>query len=126
VFNILIVDDDRAICAMLKRLLEHAGYTTQCAHNSAEVGELVAANKFHLAIIDWNRGGGLSGIQVGRELRRQGMATFLLSGYTKEDVRAEWRDPLEGFVQFLEKPINKTDLLDKVARIKASMEDTEP
>lgn len=124
--KILVVDDDPAQTAALRRWLEIAGYDVEVAHTAIDAADHVAKNGFQLAIIDWSLPGSMSGLELGRAVRRRGLGTFLISGYSREYIRAQWRDPLEGFLQFFDKPVGKEELLDSVARVKRSIEDTQP
>jgi len=130
-FKILVVDDDALLCEALLRMIRAEGYEAHCAHTALEAADLVTKHKFHLAIIDWElRGGVMSGVQLGQRFRSQGMATFMWSGYSVAYIRSQWRDPLEGFLQFFQKPITTEDekhnFFDKIRRVEKSFEGTEP
>jgi DNA-binding response OmpR family regulator len=50
--KILLVDDDPALCQMLRRLLAEEDFLVLTASNSAEVLELVKMTRFHLVLLD--------------------------------------------------------------------------
>lgn len=68
--RVLYVDDDDDTCFMLKNLLGHEGYRTQCSATAAEALESAQANSFDLYLID-NRLPDRSGIELCRALRMQ-------------------------------------------------------
>ena len=126
--NIVVVDDDPLFCEIISRVFREEGYAVFVARTAMEAADLVTRHSVKLAIIDWKLGGSMNGVQLGRALRRQGIATFLVSGYSKDDVRDHWRDPLEGFLGFYQKgDINLlATLLRDVERVERSFEDTDP
>jgi DNA-binding NtrC family response regulator len=126
--RILVVDDDVRVCETIRKMFERNGYEAKCAHTSLEAADMVSRESFALAVIDWDLSGTISGVELGRSLRRMGMGTFMISGYSKAAIRGAWRDPLEGFLQFYEKgdPNFTRDLLIGADRVRRSIEDTQP
>lgn len=50
--QILIVDDERPIRELMRRLLEPSGYVCATAASGQEAGELLASGSFHLMLAD--------------------------------------------------------------------------
>lgn len=123
---VLVVDDDPVQTRTIRRNLELDGHVVFEAHTGLQAADLVLKHEIKIAIIDWMLPGSLNGIQLGRMMRRRGMATFLMSGHTVAEIREEWKDPLEGFLQFFAKPLEITRLRREVLRVEKSLEDTEP
>jgi CheY-like chemotaxis protein len=125
-FSILVVDDEAATCDALRRVFEAHGYEVHIAHTALEAADVVTRHHVKLALIDWALPGTMSGDRLGRMLRKQGIAIFLMSGFTKQHIRQEWRDPLEGTLGFYSKPLDMNEILRDVARVAKTYEDTEP
>jgi two-component system NtrC family sensor kinase len=51
--QILVVDDEEAICDLIKGALEARGYKVELAYNSAEAMKKLTTGHFHLAILDY-------------------------------------------------------------------------
>ncbi len=105
---VLIVEDDAAVRRSLRVLVERAGHTalaTGSGHDALEI--LLEATRIHLALIDWQLNG-ITGIEVAKKLKEAHptAVSILISGHTVEDMRAQWLDPIEGFVAFLGKPLD--------------------
>lgn len=125
--KVLVVDDDPATTRAIAKFLRQNEFDVEEAHNALDAADHVIHNEFQVALIDWDlRGGSMSGLELGRAVRRQGVGTFLMSGHTLAEMRANWTDPLEGFLQFFPKPIDWDDLLAKLEAVRRSFEGTKP
>jgi DNA-binding response OmpR family regulator len=127
--EVLIVDDDELFCETLAKVLRREGHVVYVASTALEATDLsVRQPQIKLAVIDWMLGGTMTGLDLGRAFRRQGMATFLVSGYSKEEIRLKWRDPLEGFLGFFSKGDMGmiSEILERTERVEKSLEGTKP
>ena len=66
--RILIVDDDRELSFIIKKMLENYSYSVTVTYSCDEAFEILAANSFDLVLLDVNLPDG-SGFDVCRQLR---------------------------------------------------------
>ena len=67
--RILIVDDDRELSFIIKKMLENYSYNVSVTHSCDEAFELLTGNRFDLVLLDVNLPDG-TGFDICRELRR--------------------------------------------------------
>jgi DNA-binding response OmpR family regulator len=67
--RVLIIDDDRKLCRLVKEYLEPMGYAVSAAHGGPEGLELARAEAFDVIILDGMLPG-LDGFEVLKELRK--------------------------------------------------------
>jgi DNA-binding response OmpR family regulator len=107
---ILIVDDDQAICLLLREFLEEKGFEVVVAHDGLKAIELVEKHVPDLVITDLLLPKE-HGIDVIHEIKdRFFMPVIAISGiYQKDEIREKINDVyLDGFY---EKPLNLNELL---------------
>jgi two-component system response regulator RegA len=107
----LVVDDDAAFRTRLVRALESRGLKAYAASNGADALELAAAAKPQAAIVDMRMPGGMSGLDVVKQLaeRHPDMQIVVLTGYGSiatavEAVRL-------GAINYLQKPLDTEQIL---------------
>ena len=107
----LVVDDDAAFRTRLVKALETRGLEAHAASNGADALELAATAKPQAAIVDMRMPGGMSGLDVVRELsgRYPEMQIVVLTGYGSiasavEAVRL-------GAINYLQKPLDTEEIL---------------
>lgn len=113
--TVLLVEDDVALLALSRRMLERQGYTVLAASDPIEAIELLKAfpGEIHLLMTDV-----VMPKMNGRELQgaltalRPGLKCLFTSGYTS-DVIAD-RGVLDEDIQFLQKPFSQMTLAAKV------------
>ncbi|MBN1236943.1 MAG: response regulator [Gammaproteobacteria bacterium] len=107
--KVLIVDDSPDVCAMLKLLLETAGYDVTTAADGADALAMAVTRTFDVIVLDLGLPG-LSGAEVVAELRsrggHRGCRLIGLSGRSLPE--RDWRGL--GFDDFLQKPARFDDL----------------
>jgi len=64
--NILVVDDDRVMLEVLKRVLEREGFVAHCATSGEEALEQIKERTFSLMITDFDMPG-LNGLELARK-----------------------------------------------------------
>jgi CheY-like chemotaxis protein len=111
--TLLVVEDEPAVRALIRTVLERQGYTVFEAANGHEALECwqVHQNQIALVLTDLVMPGGLSGQQLGRQLRqsRPGLKVVYLSGY---NVEIAGRTPsLQTGEWFMGKPFTADQLL---------------
>ncbi len=67
--NILLVDDDKKLCGLIRDYLEPMGYACQAVHNGKQALAIVQKNTFHAIILDVMMPE-IDGFEVLRQLRK--------------------------------------------------------
>ena len=62
--RLLVVDDDSALCDLMKSYFEHFGFEVTAAHTAAEGNSQVERGRYDLAILDWKLDDGASGLEL--------------------------------------------------------------
>ena len=102
--HILVVDDDRLVLAALAEGLRGAGYRVTGVASGEEALASVARDAPDLALLDV-RMPGMSGIELGRQVREKFGVPFLyLSAYGDQDMVQQAVD--EGALGYLVKPLD--------------------
>lgn len=114
--NILIVDDEQSICAMLTRFLRSSGYSCESTIFPAEALERLESNTFELVISDIKMAG-IDGLQLLGEIHKidPELDTIMMTGhtniYTYSDIIKA------GATDFIAKPFQLPELKAKMERI---------
>jgi len=112
--SIALVDDEAAVRRALVRLLRTAGLQAQGFASAAAFLESLARRRPDCLIVDLHMTG-MSGLEMLREMRRQGWAlpTVVMTVSYGPQARALCRDA--GATVFVTKPIDEATLLDAIA-----------
>lgn len=108
--NVLVVEDDAALCLMLQELLEGEGYTVVAAHDGQRALHEGLSRQFDVIVMD--RGlPAIEGLDVLERLRRRGVSTpvLILSALGNPADRVEGLD--RGAEDYLGKPFDIDELL---------------
>jgi FixJ family two-component response regulator len=110
---VLIIDDDESVRRGFERLLRSDGLEVKCFGSSKEFVAGPLPDRLACLVLDL-RLPGASGLEVQEALIRAGceIPIIFISGYA--DVRSSVLALKAGAVDFLEKPIDDQDLLDRV------------
>ena len=111
--RILVVDDDRRLCAVIKRGLLEEAYAVDLAYDGEEGAYLSEVNPYDLIILDImlpNK----DGIQVCRELRAKKVNTPILMLTAKDTVEDRVKGLDTGADDYLVKPFAFSELLARV------------
>jgi CheY-like chemotaxis protein len=111
---VLVVDDDDAILASVREILELEGYPVVTATNGAEALRRIEEERPALVLLDM-RMPGLNGWDVARILRERGLAVPILVMTAAQDAR-RWAAQI-GASGYLAKPFDLDDLLGTVERL---------
>ena len=81
--KILVVDDDRANCDLVSRMLSARGYVCDVAGNGEAALELAARTPYALAVLDYQMPG-MDGVELFRKVRelQPEMVGVFLTAYT--------------------------------------------
>src|SRR5580700_9496703 len=114
VTNVLVVDDDVAICRILHRMLS-AEYKVQTSQSVADALGVIEQKPFDVYVIDYKLPDG-SGLDVAERIRTKWGATpiILISGYDQSAIalRAEKLH----ISDFLEKPFSRETICNAVKK----------
>ncbi|WP_019342296.1 response regulator, partial [Stutzerimonas stutzeri] len=116
--NVLLVDDDDEVSALVGEMLEHLGYeVTYAASAAAALGALANEREVDVVFSDVMMPGSMNGLELAREIRARqfGVPVLLTSGYAeaiKQSAEAEG-------VQVLAKPYRLEEL---AAALKSAVE----
>ena len=107
----LVVDDDAAFRTRLVRALESRGLKAHAASNGADALELAATAKPQAAIVDMRMPGGMSGLDVVKELsaKHPEMQIVVLTGYGSIGTAVE--AVRLGAINYLQKPLDTEEIL---------------
>jgi DNA-binding response OmpR family regulator len=113
--SILIVDDERSMCELLRQELEGAGYDVRIAHDGTQALAAIRAQRPHLVILDVMMPG-LSGFDVAAVLRSdlqtQDIPIVILSV-----IQDQERGLRLGVDHYLTKPVDTAVLLQEVGAL---------
>ena len=101
--HILVVDDDRLVLAALTEGLRAAGYRVTSAASGEVALGVAARDAPDVALLDV-RMPGMSGIELGRSLREQGIPFLFLSAYGDQEIVRVAAE--EGALGYLVKPLD--------------------
>jgi len=120
-FNILVVDDERNICDLLKQALEQVGCSVQTACDGKEALELADNAEFDAIFLDIKMPG-MNGVEVLKNLRRtQPDACFvMITGYATSDLVDESLS--SGAFVCLSKPFGIVQVLDVIKSLREEKE----
>jgi DNA-binding NtrC family response regulator len=111
--KILVVDDDRASCNLLRDLFSAQGWGTETAQTPDRALQLAAQNQFDLLVSDINLEAELSGLDLLRRLRDQ-CPVILVTGFgTLDSAVAASR---EGAWDIISKPFKVQEIVSTVRR----------
>ena len=107
--EILVVDDDAAVGAMARAVLEAAGYSTLSASSGEEAVELYSqvhqsGREIELVVLDITLPGGMSGIETLDRLREVNPEVKVIASSGYFDDSAAPAAKKRGFVGILPKP----------------------
>ncbi len=120
--ELLIVDDDYAVRAAVRRALALEGYEVSVASSGEEAIDLLGEGRWDAVILDILMGG-LSGLEVCRRLRAAGDRTPILMLTARETIKDRVAGLETGADDYLVKPFALEELL---ARVKALLRRAAP
>lgn len=118
--RILVIEDDEAILAFLRRGLGYEGYEVETAENGQKGLALAGGNRPDLVVLDWMLPG-MDGLEVCKRLRSMGKIPVLM--LTAKDSVSDRVQGLDaGADDYMVKPFNLEELS---ARIRALLRRTQ-
>ena len=119
--DILIVDDERDIRAMVRAILEDEGYSIREAANASEARQALSEKPASLAILDiWMRQSDMDGLELQKWIRRlyPYIPTLMISGHGNIETAVQAMK--DGAFDFVEKPFKSEQLLLLISRALAA------
>lgn len=124
VAHVLVVDDDADHTGALAALLALHGWTASRAHSGTEALEAMAVGNVDAAICDLSLGGGMSGIDVARDVRARHGTRVALLAYTGNGSASERAAAhAAGFDAFLLKPATLPVIVEAIAAVLSARPD---
>lgn len=116
---VLVVDDDRDLCANLWDMLRERGYRVDLAHDEEEAAKLLSDKSFHVVLIDMKLPGG-DGSRVFRRVQAVGQCTrtILITAYPAETDKLVEHVLREGANAVCYKPFDIPHLLQVLETVK--------
>ncbi len=116
--EILVLDDVMDAVILIRKILTKQGHTVQTFTREEEAIEYAAANHVDLAILDIKLKK-MSGIQVLAEMKKHSpeLKAIMLTGYPTIETAQEAMELGAG--EYCVKPIDKTELEEKVTEVLA-------
>ncbi|MBI2810413.1 MAG: response regulator transcription factor [Candidatus Melainabacteria bacterium] len=115
--KILIVEDDKILCANLNEWLRMKNYTVEMVHSGDEAMEYLRSFEYDAIILDWSLPV-LSGIEICRQYRAGGGSAPVLILTGKDTIQNKEEGFEAGADDYLTKPFHAQEL---VARVHALM-----
>ncbi len=116
--NLLVVDDDKAICSLIKTLAESWSYEAVQCENAEEALRHLERRTFNIVLTDIKMGK-MNGIELGTTIRQKRplTAVIIMTGNPSPKTVEQAQDL--GAIYYLQKPISM-ELLGDTLRIAAS------
>jgi two-component system, NtrC family, response regulator AtoC len=115
VARILVVDDDRALCATLTEILEENQFYAAACHDAAGFFRMLEQETPDLVLMDIFLGSD-NGLQLLRQMKKEAIATPVIVMTAHSEVSLAVRAMKEGAVDFVAKPFDVNHLLMLLAR----------
>ena len=131
-YNILLVEDNIAGGMLMRKILEHAGYMVDWAHNGQEALEMLDSNRHALVLMDMQMPV-MDGYEATRKIRemrvkrsgeKMDIPIIALTAYAMKGD--EEKTLAAGCNAYLSKPINGQQLLDTIQQFLSEQADSEP
>jgi DNA-binding NtrC family response regulator len=120
--SVLVVEDEAAIRALLRRRLEAWGYQVREAANASEALELMLAEPSAIAIIDIKMPG-RDGLWLAEQIRQRWSRTAIIVATGADDIATIERSRKVGAIDYVLKPFDRELLRQALERaVKASNE----
>lgn len=114
--SILVIDDDRELCALLSEYLNQENFTVHCAHHGERGAELAIRGDYSMVILDVMLPGALNGFNVLELIRGGSTVPVLMLSARGEDI-----DRIAGLEMgaddYLPKPFNPRELVARIRTI---------
>jgi DNA-binding NtrC family response regulator len=121
--KILVIDDDKASCDLLREIFEEQGWQVEMALSPAAASSLAETQQFDLVVSDINLEADTTGIDLLRSFREK-MPVILITAFGSLESSIEARR--EGAWDLISKPFNFEDVITAAERALRSRSDAQP
>jgi DNA-binding NtrC family response regulator len=113
--NVLVVDDDLAVCRILHRMLSDEEYQVQISQSVADAGAAIELKRFDVYVMDFKLPDG-TGLDIAEKVRSKGSEApiILISGYDPSAVAV--RAEKLRISDIIEKPFSRARICDAVKK----------
>jgi two-component system, cell cycle response regulator CpdR len=120
--NILVVDDDSLLLAVIKLILEREGFVAHCVESGEEAIEQIKEKTFSLMITDFNMPG-LNGLELARKGLEMAprMPVIMNTGGISPIVKRLAKEI--GIAKVLIKPFLLNDLMESIREVMGTQEE---
>jgi DNA-binding NtrC family response regulator len=117
--NVLVVDDENAVCQIVQRMLSDEQYQVQTSQSVADALRAIEQKPFDVYVMDENLPDG-SGLDVAERIRSKGSEApiILISGYDASSVAS--RAEKFRISDFLQKPFSRETICNAVKKANGS------
>ncbi|HQM52554.1 MAG TPA: sigma-54 dependent transcriptional regulator [bacterium] len=115
--RVLVVDDERNMLRLAEMMLGRAGYEPLLASNAAEAIDLLAARRVDLVLTDLKMPGGMSGIDLLREMRRREISTPVVIMTAFGTIKGAVEAMRRGASDFVLKPFDVESIETVIAKV---------
>src|ERR1044071_3878591 len=121
--KILVIDDDKASCNLLREIFEEQGWQVEMALSPTAAGALAETQQFDLIVSNINLEADTTGIALLRKFREK-MPVILITAFGSLESSIEARR--EGAWDLISKPFNFEDVITAAERAMRSRTDAQP
>jgi CheY-like chemotaxis protein len=116
--TVMIVDDEPAMCAILKRIISGEGYRTISARDGEEALTLYARHRPDVVLLDLMMPG-ISGLEVCRKMKQSSPSTRVIYLSAKVSSAPPWEenDAFGKADDFLSKPATSQKILSAIKKV---------
>ena len=114
--SILLVDDDREFCKVLKKMLEKSGYVVTLAADGQEALDILSKDVFDLIFSDL-RMPRLNGIELMEAIKRKKVRTPVVFITAYGDVESYMDLMNMGAFDYISKPVKGREILDIAGKV---------
>ncbi len=121
--KILLLEDDKILCASLKEFLELEGYSVDVAHRGTEVYDFTFEKEYDLYILDVNVPG-INGFEVLSALKEAGDETPAIYITALTDINSITQGFEIGADDYIKKPFDPEELVIRIKRKYQKVDET--
>ncbi len=127
-WNILVVDDEEAMCESMAAWLREDGYKVDTAFSGKQAVEMAREKSYAICFMDLKMPGGMDGIETMMELRRLNpdTAVIIITAYATVDTAIAAMK--EGAQEYMVKPCNPEEislLVERIIKVKRLQRENE-
>ena len=111
---ILVLDDDRDICMMIKMVLEYYGYDAMESDNEESAQKIISSNRVDLVIMDMLLSGA-DGTDICKRLKQNENTSSIPILMFSAHPTARESCLAAGADDFISKPFEMNDMIDKIS-----------